>query len=419
MAGASVAAPAEPVASVVDKADAVIHLAARAGLHGLDPRGPGVADSIAAIARVLGRLSNPHVELSDVATIGWDQARLVFPEQARTLMPPLHLSGMPDCFTTRSPRAESPAFRVMALEDWFFCHYPDSSLVVSPSGDMVARGVSSRFAGLVHYYETSLRRMLANAARIDGTVVVLGDDVRPLNYCHWLVDWLPRLAALGEQTGRDDMFVVVPPLPDEYQWATLRLAGFPRERVIELGPMQALRARRLLVSNDLAAIPHPGHKAAPWVLHYLRGTIGYGAFLTGMNGPTRRKKLYVSRADATGRRVVNEAALFAALAPFGYERVTLAGKSAEQQIATFAGASHIVAPHGAGLANIVFADRSATLLELFPFSYGTAAYYVLAAGLGMTYASFITDQIVPGSRSQLDDMVIDIDDFLARCGEML
>jgi capsular polysaccharide biosynthesis protein len=419
MAGTSDGGGTRPVAASLGKVEAVRDLAARAGLGDVDAEGMQAGDTVAAIARVLGRLNNPQVELRDGARIPGASIRLVFGKHVRALPEPLHVSGMPDCFTAASPTAHSPDFRVLELTDGYFCHYRDGPLVVSPSGDTVARDFSSRYAGLVHYYETPLRQVLADAMRIDGTVVVLADDVRPLNYCHWMVDWLPRLAFLGEQARRPDTFVVVPPLGADYPWETLAVAGFPRERVIQLGVMQGLRARRLLVPSDLAVIPHPGHKAAPWLTDYLRGTLGYGAFLNGIDGPPFRQKIYVSRGDAAGRRVLNEAELIAALAPLGYEPVTMAGMPVARQIAMFACASHIVAPHGAGLANIVFADRAATLVEIFPRTYGTAAYYVLAAGLGMTYASYISDAITPGSRAQLDDISVDIQDFLERCRGLL
>lgn len=407
------------VAGSVGKVEAVRDLASRAGLGAVDADGMQAGEIIAAVARVLGRLSNPYVELRDAATIPGAVVRLVFGKHVRDLPLPLHLSGMPGCFTAASPTAHSPDFRVLELADGYFCHYRDGPLVVTASGDTVVRDFSSRFAGLVHYYETPLRQVLADAMRIDGTVVVLGDDVRPLNFCHWMVDWLPRLAFLGEQARQPATFVVVPPLDAAYQWDTLRLAGFPRERVIQLDAMTGLRARRLLVPSDLTTIPHPGHKAAPWLTDYLRGTLGYGVFLDGIDGAPFRKKLYVSRGDAAGRRVLNEADLIAALEPLGYEHVRMTGLPVARQIAAFACASHIVAPHGAGLANIVFADRTTTLVEIFPSTYGTAAYYVLAAGLGMTYASYICEQIVAGSRAQLDDMKVDIADFLARCRGLL
>lgn len=419
VAAASLGSSAKPIRAATGKVEAVRELAARAGLAEVDPHGPNVAETIAEISRALGRLSNPHVELRDAAALAGATERLVFGKRVRTLAPPLHLCGMHPCFTAASPTAHTPDFRVLELPDGYFCHYRDGPLTVASAGDVVVRDFSSRFAGLVHFYETPLRQVLADAMPVDGTAVVIADDVRPLNFCHWIVDWLPRLAFLGEQARRADTFVVVPPLGAEYQWETLALCGFPRQRVIQLDVMRGLRAKRLLVPNDLAVPPHPAHKAAPWVNDYLRGTLGYGAFLAGLNGPPRRHKLYVSRGDAGGRRVLNEAELTARLAMLGYESVSLAGMPAARQIATFACASHIVALHGAGLANIVFADPSATLVEIFPESYGTAAYYVLAAGLGMTYASYISTAIAQGERAQLDDISVDIDDFIARCRHLL
>jgi capsular polysaccharide biosynthesis protein len=419
MAAAQPAGSSGPIAATVGKVEAVRALAARAGLADVDAEGAGVAAALAAVGRVLGRLSNPHVELRDSAAVAGVATRLVFGKAVRGLVPPLHLSGMPGCFTEQSPVAHSPDFSVLTLQGGYFCHYRDGPLVVTARGNAVLRDYSSRFAGLVHHYETDLRQVLADAYQLDGTAVVIADDVRPLNFCHWIVDWLPRLAFLGEQARQGDTCVIVPPLQAHYQWDTLAMCGFPARRVIQLGTMQAVRARQLLVPSDLNVIPHPGHKAAPWLLSYLRAALGYGSFLAGLNGKPRRGKLYVSRGDAEGRRVLNEDVLVAALARAGYQSVVLGGMSAAQQIATFAGASHIVAPHGAGLANIVFADPATTLVEIFPASYGTAAYYVLAAGLGITYASYISHGIVPGSRTQLDDIVVDVDDFLARCEGLL
>jgi capsular polysaccharide biosynthesis protein len=315
--------------------------------------------------------------------------------------------------------AHTPDFRVLNVPGGYVCHFPDSPIVLSAQGDTVLRDYSSRFAGLVHFLDADLRQIVADAYHVNGTVVVLADDVRPLNFCHWIVDWLPRLAFLGERAHRDDTYVVVPPLNAHYQWETLRLCGFPPPRVIQLGNFQAVRARQLLVPSDLHDIPHPGHKAAPWLLNYLRATLGFGAFMAGLNGPQRRGKVYISRDDTVGRRVVNEDALKVVLARAGYQTVRLSHMSAAHQIAAFATASHIVAPHGAGLANIVFAAPGTALIEMFPATYGTPAFYVLAAGSGVSYASYIVAEVVAGSRTQIDDMVVDVDDFVARCGALL
>jgi len=411
-------ATAEPLPGLLEKFESVDALLARAGL-GDEARGEGLSATLLAVGKVLGRLTNTQFDLRGSEELTGMTDRLVFAAGVRALPPPIHRSGMPASFGEQSPIAHTPDFRVLNIPGGYVCHLPDHPVVVTAQADTVVRDYSSRYAGLLHFRDADLRQILADAHHVNGTVVVLGDEVRPLNFCHWIVDWLPRLAFLGERVHREDTYVVVPQLNNQYQWDTLRLCGFPPPRVIQLGPLQAVRARQLLVPNDLHDIPHPGHKAAPWLVDYLRATLGYGAFLAGLNGPQRRGKLYISRDDAVGRRVVNEDALKAVLTRAGYQTIRLSKMSAAQQIAAFATASHIVSPHGAGLANIVFAAAGTTLVELFPATYGTPAFYVLAAGVGVKYASYIVTDVVAGSRTQIDDIVVDVDDFMARCGALL
>ncbi len=60
--------------------------------------------------------------------------------------------------------------------------------------------------------------------------------------------------------------------------------------------------------------------------------------------------------------------------------------SVAQQIATFAEADVIVAPHGAALANLVFCSPGASLLELFPAGTLVADYWKMAWGVpGLEY----------------------------------
>jgi hypothetical protein len=47
------------------------------------------------------------------------------------------------------------------------------------------------------------------------------------------------------------------------------------------------------------------------------------------------------------------------------------------------------------------------------------SYYVLTAGLENQYASYVSENIIPSSRSQLDDVVIDAAEFERCCGHLL
>jgi capsular polysaccharide biosynthesis protein len=60
--------------------------------------------------------------------------------------------------------------------------------------------------------------------------------------------------------------------------------------------------------------------------------------------------------------------------------------SVAEQIRTFAGASVIVSPHGAALANLVFASPGCTVIELFPPGCVLPDYWRLASSVpGVTY----------------------------------
>jgi capsular polysaccharide biosynthesis protein len=406
---------AAPFPRSTDPVAATDALAARAGLPQGHSRMAAAAATLAAAGAALGPASNAGIALRPSHDIAGVAVRRVYGRQVRTLTAPLHLSGMPDCFTPHSAVAHSPDFDVLAIPGGYLMNLPNRPVIVTGHGDTVVSDYGTVYAGLLHYYDFDLRQTLSEAQTVNGTLISIADDVWPLNFCHWMVDWLPRLAALGELASRPSTFVAVPPLDAAYQWDTLRLCGFPPERVVQLRPWQAVRARHLLAPSDLQAIPHPGHKAAPWLLTWLRATLGYGALVERGAGPLPRGKLYVSRGSAPGRRVVNEDALRAVLEKHGYRSIDPNGMPIVDQIAAFAGATHIVAPHGAALASVAFGQPSGSLLELFPPSYGTAAYYVLSAGLGASYASYIAHDIVPGARSQLDDLIVDIPDFLARC----
>jgi capsular polysaccharide biosynthesis protein len=116
-----------------------------------------------------------------------------------------------------------------------------------------------------------------------------------------------------------------------------------------------------------------------WVADRLRDAVDHG------DRPDVGQRLYVSRAGQSDRNVVNEAELRSTLAAHGFEIVKPEAWSLPRQVAAFADAEAVCGPHGAGLVNFVYADDSATLLELF----GTRTnpcFYAIAAGLGRRYA---------------------------------
>ena len=112
---------------------------------------------------------------------------------------------------------------------------------------------------------------------------------------------------------------------------------------------------------------------------------------------TEPTRIYVSRADATVRRLVNEAEVVATLQPLGFEVLTLTGMPVAEQIARFAEAEIIVGPHGSGLTNLLFAARRAVVIELMPHDNVNHCFWLMANALGQRY-TFLSGRVVAPER---------------------
>ena len=97
---------------------------------------------------------------------------------------------------------------------------------------------------------------------------------------------------------------------------------------------------------------------------------------------TGSKRIYISRKDASKRRVVNEQDIIKHLE--GFEVVKLRGMSFRQQLDYFAEVGEIVAPHGAGITNLLWTGTKLT--ELFG-DYHHTCYAFMALSLDMPYKS--------------------------------
>jgi len=78
-----------------------------------------------------------------------------------------------------------------------------------------------------------------------------------------------------------------------------------------------------------------------------------------------------------------------------------------EQVALFMNASHIVAPHGGGLTNIVFCNAGCRVVELFGPKYVNPCYWSLAELVGLDYHA----EIAPGVREYLYDGPRVADDY--------
>jgi hypothetical protein len=405
------------MASAPDFSALLLGLAGELGITRPHAWGDGVGETLRLIGLRLPPRENLSFTLTDSRRTG--ERRSVAPAAMRRLAPWICRDAPAAWFPEGGTVAAAPELHVVRLPGGYVAQIGPAPIVVAGDARTVVQDAGSRYAPLLHYARFDLAAVLAGAREVVGPVFLLGDDVWPPNYSHWLLDTLPRLAALAMSGWGAGAVLATSRLLAPYQRETLRLCGWDESRIVQLAPMQALQAEVLLASTDQPQPPHPLFKAAPWAARWLRQHLAPPA--GGRADPVGGRRFYMSRRDAAGRRVLNEAALTQALAARGFETVSLGGLGVREQAALFDSAAWIVAPHGAALANIVFARPGATLLELFPRSYGTPAYYMLAAAGQVRYGCHIGPETAVAWREErpLDDFTVDVEALLGRYADLL
>lgn len=197
------------------------------------------------------------------------------------------------------------------------------------------------------------------------------------NYCHFLFEGLPRLRILQRcAVGRE--VPIYANAKKAFQRELLPLFGVPPERLIAASDHPLLQAKRLWVPT------YPGYqgKFTQEAIDYLRTTV---LKKLEAEAPLRigSRKIYISRRDATSRRILNEAEIETRLQALGFECLCLSDLPALKQLRAFAEARVVVAAHGASLTNIVFSSAGTSMVEVFPEDFYFDCYQELAAKVGV------------------------------------
>ncbi len=216
------------------------------------------------------------------------------------------------------------------------------------------------------------------AQRRKGLCMSLEGNWSANNYFHWLVDGLVRIHRLAKVANRRPITLLVSrDLPHE--WMNSLKTCLPDGFTISRAKGWVQMEQYLLLSPC---------RTPPFVFlsreesNHLRTAVFDRFGLDPNTYGTRR--IFISRAHALTRRLVNEAEVESLLAEFGFQSIRLEVLSFEQQVRLFHGAAFVTGVHGAGFANLLFSGP-AKVLEYFPAGVFKPLYFGLATSLGQTY----------------------------------
>jgi len=207
--------------------------------------------------------------------------------------------------------------------------------------------------------------------------------------------------------------LIINPNPTRWQRESLRLLGYEPDDCL-LWNWSRIKVKRLVVPSYRRVQELISPSACRWLRQRFVSNL---PDVESEKQPFSRR-IYIIRTKTTGRRIINEDEVLSVLTRFGFVAYTLENMSFADQVRLFSQAEMVVAAHGAGLANIMFA-QNLKVIELFG-AYGTAAYFVLSKALGFDYGCLVSD---PNGKNQVSerytDMTVDIAKLRALIADML
>lgn len=207
-----------------------------------------------------------------------------------------------------------------------------------------------------------------------------------ISYYHWTLESIGRLAFVEELLRDERWQLLVDERSPRFVQGTIGfLLGIGASRVVSSTAKRKVMHRCLMVSN-----PHSRPQGVGGVEVYapehLRWLQRRGHERIGGVRP-ERQNIIITRRQQPGRRLLNEEELLQRFPSLRFKLVALEDLSIREQVETFAHAGVIVAVHGAGLANLVYATDAA-VIELYPTPLqekNAACFTQISACLGLPH----------------------------------
>jgi capsular polysaccharide biosynthesis protein len=265
--------------------------------------------------------------------------------------------------------------------------YPDTFVITIPEGRVAGGRGAVITPDLKLLYDVSVdwsasprdarghpllqQSKLPKAQRLPGASTILVTS-EAAGFFHWITDALPRLEILLRAAAIPwnsiDHFLIGEGCHAIRE--SLRLLGVAESKLVVTG-------RGTHFVCDLLVVPSfhgvPGN-IPPWAIDFLRQR-----FLASSPSPKSKRRIYVSRSMASGRKILNEEEILPMLTSRGFVRHELEAMSLGAQIELFSGAEAVLAPHGAGLTNLVWCVPRTKVLEIFSPLYVNLCYWAIAS----------------------------------------
>lgn len=250
---------------------------------------------------------------------------------------------------------------------------------------------------------------------------ILITDEWSKNYCHWLWEALSKLIVITQNfPPKTDLILVLPSSYKKIDFVMKSLAAFGfNDSNIKFVPKKSQ-----LRVGDLTFIPCMGI-ATEGYYDFLKFSEVRQTLLAHYQEKLKTNfgaRIYISRSDPkknTARKVANETELTAMLAKYGFKTVYMENFSFLEQVSISNFAEFIVAPHGAGITNVMFARAKSHLIEMVSSEYGKTCFAHMCDKMNIAYDRIECPAINNGKVSVLQDITVDVANLEKKLTEIL
>jgi len=213
---------------------------------------------------------------------------------------------------------------------------------------------------------------------------ILTTDEWSKNYCHFLWEALSKLVDLKKEVPNATLILPKSYLKIDFVMKSLAAFGFNKDNIKTIPKRSHLRVK------NLAFIPCI-NIATPGYYDYLKFNEVASILVSYYQESLKTnfgERIYISRNRPdkdVPRKITNETELVAILAKYGFKTVYMEKFSFLEQISISSYAKFIIAPHGAGITNAMFAKKNCHLLELVNTKWGKTCFAEMCERANIAY----------------------------------
>ena len=252
------------------------------------------------------------------------------------------------------------------------------------------------------------KKKIKNYIKLKGKVLCLSLSGLEDNYNHFIVEYLARWYIYKLSNLDYDYIDFNEKL--KFQKEFIKLLDIPEKKIISrLQINSPIKADYLIVPSLINNWEYFTMKNKK--LHFMKQYLPN--WFIDVHKQFRKKfesseKIFISRSKANRRKITNEKEVIELVNKYGFKVFNMEDLQIVEQINLFNKAKVVIAPHGAGISNIVYCSNPFKLLEIFPENYFDSSYRILAQVLKCEYHYYIAKcPINSNKHPQKEDLYID------------